>query len=272
MKLPYRLGDIFALPLGDGTSIEAQIVGTAHHTVDIAVASLPTLRVTDRALVLERWRPNGRLPARVEALPNNVYWRGAAFAERSIATQLGRGAFMQQPLAINARTYVAAVPTARNDDEIRALPAHARAIRLAGRRTPITAALLARFAQLERLDCSGVDIDRPERLAELPKLRALRIARTPRLNLRSLRDVRATTLAFETIADLQHIDALLERTGLTQLEMLDLWPCELDDVRPLAQHPSLLRAEIDIGGRRKNVELYRRATWAYPWPFDLDPA
>jgi hypothetical protein len=30
-----------------------------------------------------------------------------------------------------------------------------------------------------------------------------------------------------------------------------------------------VRAEIDIGGRRKNVELNRRARWAYPWPLEL---
>jgi hypothetical protein len=46
----------------------------------------------------------------------------------------------------------------------------------------------------------------------------------------------------------------------------------LNDLMPLTQHPALIRAEIDIGGRRKNVELYRRAHWAHPWPFDLDAA
>ncbi len=56
---------------------------------------------------------------------------------------------------------------------------------------------------------------------------------------------------------------------LEQLELLDLWQLELGDVMPLCELPHLVRAQIDVGGRRKNVELYRRAAWAYPWPPEL---
>jgi hypothetical protein len=55
MKLPYRVGETFTMPIGDGSVVEATIVAHDHHTVDIAVSDL-VLRVWDSALVLHRWK------------------------------------------------------------------------------------------------------------------------------------------------------------------------------------------------------------------------
>ncbi len=55
---------------------------------------------------------------------------------------------------------------------------------------------------------------------------------------------------------------------LEQLELDGLWQFDVPDVEPLLAMPALVRAKVDIGGRRKNVELYKRARWAYPWPFE----
>ena len=99
MKLPYRTGDIFALPLGDGSFVDAQIVACGHHTVDIVPEGAAAIRATDRALVLERWRPRENAPPRSPALADRVYWRGAAYVERAVATQLGKGALVQPPLS-----------------------------------------------------------------------------------------------------------------------------------------------------------------------------
>ena len=63
MKLPYRVGDSFTMPIGDGSTVEARIVAHDHHTVVIAVSDL-VLRVSDRALVLHRWKIIKDVPSR----------------------------------------------------------------------------------------------------------------------------------------------------------------------------------------------------------------
>ena len=217
MKLPYREGDIFALPLGDGSTADAQIVACGRHTVDVVVRRgaivLPAARVSDRALVLRRWRPHERKAVTDPPAPGGDYWTGPARFERVIATRLGIARLELPPLVI--RRGEPAPPRKTNGSHV------------------------------------------------------LRIARVDRFDLASLRDVPIEALSLESIADLRGIETLLEHGELRQLEMLDLWSCELGEVMPLAGLPNLIRAEIDIGGRRKNVELNRRANWAYPWPPDV---
>lgn len=262
MKLPYRVGDSFALPLGDGTTVEATIVARDHHAVEIEVADL-TLRVRDNALVLRRWHvvQGGAGPSSFEApglrpiAPQDDKGTvGPARAERIVATHLGVPNLELPPLRVHNQW--------RPE-----FPDDARYVRIAGRGRTFDPRELARYANLEALALSGValtSLDFP------PTLRALRLAwiGTP-IDLRALARLPLHTLSLEGLRHAYGVDALAAMTSLEQLEMLGFWQLQLDDVMPLPALPKLVRAEIDIGGRRKNVELYKRATWAYPWPFEV---
>ena len=147
-------------------------------------------------------------------------------------------------------------------------PRDSRYLRIADRGFTLDPRELAqRYPLLEVLECSGVGLTS----LEFPRtLRALRLARvTTPVDLRALAALPLHTLALEQLREVRGVEALANWTSLEQLEMLGFWQLELDDVMPLVQLQGLVRAEIDIGGRRKNVELYRRAAWAYPWPFEL---
>jgi hypothetical protein len=264
VKLPYRQGDSFALPLGNGATVDATIEACDHHTVDIAVEGL-RLRVSDRALVLLRWKRIAchsgplttalRADARDDKAINNR-WVGPAHAERIVATHAGVANLELSPLAIRAGEWKPAFGP------------DSRYVRITGHGITLDPRDLARqFPRLEVLDCSGITLTS---LEFPPQLRALRLARiTTPIDLRDLAALPLHTLALEQLRELRGVEALMNWDSLEQLEMLGFWQLELDDVMPLVQLPRLVRAEIDVGGRRKNVELYRRATWAYPWPFEL---
>ncbi|HTV92113.1 MAG TPA: hypothetical protein VMG98_05290 [Verrucomicrobiae bacterium] len=261
MKLPYRLGDSFALPLGNGATAAATIEACGRHTVDIAVAGL-RLRVSDRALVLHRWKAQHRFTPSTTALrayardDKSTGWIGPAHAERIVATHLGIANLALPPLHIRAGEW-------RPE-----FPRDSRYLRIADRGFTLDPRELAqRYPLLEVLECSGVGLTS----LEFPRtLRALRLARvTTPVDLRALAALPLHTLALEQLREVRGVEALANWTSLEQLEMLGFWQLELDDVMPLVQLQGLVRAEIDIGGRRKNVELYRRAAWAYPWPFEL---
>jgi len=128
---------------------------------------------------------------------------------------------------------------------------------------------VARMRHLEHLDLSHVSAagETLESLAPLRSLRALRVARLDEM--RSLRGLDALagldTLSLEHLY-LDTVALLPQCTSLEQLGLYGMWQLTIDDVAWLHELPRLVRAEIDIGGRRKNLELYRRARWAYPWP------
>jgi hypothetical protein len=262
VKLPYRQGDSFALPLGNGATVDATIEECDHHTFDIAVAGL-RLRVSDRALVLLRWKI--RHPeVRAEGAPRrsrddkaiNNAWAGPAHAERIVATHCGVADLELPPLAVRAGEWKPAFGP------------DSRYVRITGRGVTLDPRDLAQqFPQLEVLDCSGIALTS---LEFPPTLRALRLARVATaVDLRDLAALPLHTLALEQLRDVRGVESLVHWHSLEQLEMLGFWQLELDDVMPLVRLPRLVRAEIDVGGRRKNVELYRRTTWAYPWPFEL---
>jgi hypothetical protein len=249
MKLPYRVGDTFRLPLGDGALVEATIVAHDHHTVDIAVADF-VLRVWDSALVLHRWKLEparrgwrfGAQDARpTEGWPNRL---GPAHAERIVA------GIELPPLRVHNR-WTPQFPPGY-------LRVAQRGMTLDPRELP---------PDLEVLDCSHVALTS---LQFPPTLRALRLAwiSVP-VDLRELEALNLHTLHLEELRDVRGVDALGRLGSLRQLEMLGFWQLTLREVEPLLAHPHLVRAEIDIGGRRKNVELYKRANWAYPWPFEI---
>ena len=263
MKVPYRTGDTFSLPVGDGSSVEATIVANDHHTVDIAVADMLLRGVSDRALVLRRWRKRNphdagegsehRMCDRQEVGPNHL---SAAHAERIVATHLGIADLELPPLHVHNRWNPA-------------FPSDSRYLRIAGRgRTLDPRELAEQYPLLEVLECSGVALTS----LEFPRsLRALRLSRIEtKVDLHELSALPLRVLALEHLRHAIGIEALTRWNSLEQLEMLGFWQLELDDVMSLLELPTLVRAEIDIGGRRKNVELYRRANWAYPWPFTYE--
>ena len=261
MKLPYRVGDSFALPVGDGSAVDATIVARNHHTVDIAVSGL-TLRVSDAALVLHRWRktadrakPERHGFSAAESGQGDDRWGiSPAHAERIVATHLGIANVELPPLRVHNRW--------RPD-----FPPDSRYVRIAERGRIFDPRELTRYPHLEALELSGVALASPD----FPRtLRALRLAwiATP-VDLRDLAALPLHTLSLEELRHVRSLDALTQMPQLQQLEMLGFWHAKLDDVVPLLRLPKLVRAEVDVGGRRKNVELYKRANWAYPWPFDV---
>ncbi len=354
MKLPYRVGDSFALPLGDGRTANARIVGHAHHLVEIAIAGPDErdafrLRTTDRALVLQRWRKTGHGDAAVDpSLPRAERIVGPALAERLAAERFGILAATDARVrvrALHAHDDAAAVLTELPDDacvtlldrlepralaqlcawfadrpratlrlddgaaahlaEIAAWPlarlalagncvlegivapavrrldvqapltttaiARAfpslRALRIGALRAEVDIAALAACGALELLDCSHVRLRNADAVPACTQLRALRLAHTSSPpNAATIARLPLRALALEAQSTLGDLAPLARIASLEQLELRELWQYDIEDVAFVHAMPALLRAEIDIGGRRKNVELYRRAAWAYPWP------
>ena len=145
-----------------------------------------------------------------------------------------------------------------------------RALRVAGRGAHLDLRTLTALTSLAALDCSEVTIEHLEAIADHPALRALRLYRTRGWRtLDALTETRIETLAVEHQPQLPSLEPLARMHALEQLDLRELWQFDVHEMGWLFTLPRLHRATIDIGGRRKNVELYRRAHWAYPLPFDL---
>ncbi|HEV7178520.1 MAG TPA: hypothetical protein VGN11_01515 [Candidatus Baltobacteraceae bacterium] len=348
MKVPYREHLWYALPLGDGSFARACIMRAYHHVVDIAALNehgtvLAALRVTDRALVLHRWKRIDDVRLAPDVAVENDAWIGAALAERIVARRAGKLPFEERPRTVRVlrpfasldsfaapapgggdtmftwsrpldaatldavgeyvelhprtalRPYGAAVPQVRDCEALRprilhltaplerrlcfdrveslhleaamnvretltAFPA-LRALRVAAR---IDLNLDGFGEGITTLDCSGLHSITARR--PLASLRMLRVARcSSTVDLASLAPAMLSTLAVEHCR-IAEIDAMLTLRLLRQVELQGFWQFEIADIEPLLAMPSLLRALVDIGGRRKNIELYKRASWAYPWP------
>ncbi len=99
-----------------------------------------------------------------------------------------------------------------------------------------------------------------------PALRALRIASMPQI--RSIETLRGhaslRTLALEGLTHLDDVAAIASLPALESLALTGVWHLRVDDVAFVTELPSLRRLEIDLGGRRKNVEIYRRRPLALP--------
>lgn len=121
-------------------------------------------------------------------------------------------------------------------------------------------------AKLGKLDLSGLKC--VTNLGELPHLHALRLVRT--MNEPDLGGLNLRTLAVDDVA-LRSLEAVTSMRELEELELRALWQLQIADASPLAALPKLVRGWVDIGGRRKNIEVYRRVRWAYPWPFEYAP-
>ncbi len=355
MKLPYRVGDSCALPLGDGRRTRARIVGHVHHLVDLAIEDASgrdvlVVRTTDRALVLQRWQRIARANAQVDtAVPRHPRIVGPAHAERLAARALGAAIPDERPLAVRMlhrhtdlgpllgalsgdamlvlseplapaalallRAWCEAHPSAtiRLDGEgatqladvaswpvsrvvlagevslagitaprvrwldllvplataavVDAFP-ELTSLRASALRAELDVAALARLHALRALDCSHVRLRGADALPRLRALRALRVASVEQPpSPEAIAALPLHALAIEAQGTLGDLRALARCAALQELELRELWQFAIEDVTFVHEMRALQRVEIDIGGRRKNVELYRRASWAYPWPF-----
>ena len=130
---------------------------------------------------------------------------------------------------------------------------------------------LVRMQNLIELDVAHVQVERVDALAALPRLRALRLAHIAHLRtLEPLEGIALEVLAIEALPALEPPAALRACTSLEQIELRAMWQWTIEECAWLFDLPNLVRVEADIGGRRKNVELYRRARWAHPWPVFSD--
>jgi hypothetical protein len=108
-------------------------------------------------------------------------------------------------------------------------------------------------------------------MLRIPSLRAVRLSAIA--GLQSV-DVLADhpNLRILALESLLHLDSLRVLSTLPRLESLDiagLWQFSLADVDVITSLKGLRRLAIDIGGRRKNVEIYKQMRLPKPPPFDV---
>lgn len=129
------------------------------------------------------------------------------------------------------------------------------------------AASLRDLRALRVLDVESATIDDADAAFGLP-LRELRIANVePVGTLAALRDhPTLQTLALAGLIDVNDLGPIATIAGLESLDLRGFWQCAVDDVAFIASMASLRRLHLDIGGRRKNVEIYRRRSLAEPLP------
>ena len=120
---------------------------------------------------------------------------------------------------------------------------------------------------LEHLELNGVALRRASRFLNCPSLHTLRLSRTTGLEkARHVALPQLRSLALENVGELTELSVLGEMPALEQLELHGFWQHDLGEMEWLLAMHRLKRVAVDVGGRRKNLELYRRADWAYPWP------
>jgi hypothetical protein len=148
-----------------------------------------------------------------------------------------------------------------------------RALRVSARDQTIDVAPLRELEHLSALDLAQVCVDTWNAFAEIDGLRALRVARVANMpGIEPLLALSLASLAIEEQTTLRDLAPLAAMASLEQIELRGLWQYNVDDMAWLYRLPELKRATIDIGGRRKNVEIYRRASWACAWPFYFEMA
>jgi hypothetical protein len=136
------------------------------------------------------------------------------------------------------------------------------------RDTAVTAAASLRdLRALRVLDVESAGIDDADAAFGL-RLLELRLANVvPVRTLAALRDhPTLQTLALAGLIDVDDLGPIATITGLESLDLRGFWQCSVDDVAFAASMASLRRLHLDIGGRRKNEEIYRRRSLAEPLP------
>lgn len=125
---------------------------------------------------------------------------------------------------------------------------------------------------LRALELRDVAVDRFEDVGALPRLRALRASAVERV--RSLSGLsghaRLRSLWLQRLPHLERLSDLLALPSLESLELAGLWQFGMLEAEVLYSLPRLARAGIDIGGRRKNVEIDKRLRLPPAAPFCLE--
>jgi hypothetical protein len=127
---------------------------------------------------------------------------------------------------------------------------------------------LAALASLRRVDIEDASLDDAAHLLRMP-LQALRLARIGSFkSLTALREhPTIRTLALDGLLDIDDLGPLATIARLESLDVRGLWQFEISDLAFVRSLPVLRRLHVDIGGRRKNAEIYRQGAYAAPLPF-----
>ena len=143
-----------------------------------------------------------------------------------------------------------------------------RALRIAGGGAPIDLRTLSRLSHLRVLDCAGGTLEHVGALGSFPALEALRLYRTDGWSrVDEIADSALRALTIDYAIALRTLEPLGRMASLRQLDLRGMWQFQLPDMEWIFACGSLERVSVDIGGRRKNVELYRRGGWPTAWPF-----
>jgi hypothetical protein len=162
-----------------------------------------------------------------------------------------------------------------------------RTLRIRARGSAVNASRLAGAAGLEVLVLRDVALTGAASLRELPALRVLDIESATlddadatfglalsELRLANVAPVRTIaalrdhptlrTLALTGLIDVNDLGPIATIARLESLDLRGFWQCAIDDVAFIESMASLRRLYLDIGGRRKNIEIYRRRPLAEP--------
>lgn len=132
------------------------------------------------------------------------------------------------------------------------------------------AASLASLSSLRSLHVGDATVDDPNAIFALETIETLRLASVSEIrSIDALRGRdRLRTLALENLTHVDDVAALASLPLLESLTLTGMWQLHPAGVAFVAELPQLHRLDIDIGGRRKNLEIYRRRPFAYPLPFE----
>jgi hypothetical protein len=121
-------------------------------------------------------------------------------------------------------------------------------------------AALHRSYELRTLELRDVAVDAFESVGRLGALRSLRLCAVERLaSIQALRGhVQLRSLWLERLPFLQRLSDLQWLPALESLDLSALWQFGMRDAEVFFALPALRRAGIDIGGKRKNVEIVKR--------------
>ncbi len=122
---------------------------------------------------------------------------------------------------------------------------------------------------LRALDARTVVLDLAAGARVLARLTALRLYAAASLtSIESLAGLPALrVLALERLLWLASLEPLCRIDGLASLDLSKLPQFSLEELAVLARLPCLRYLRVDVGGRRKNAEVYRRFPLPEPWPF-----
>jgi hypothetical protein len=135
----------------------------------------------------------------------------------------------------------------------------------------INAAALSHLPALRALELRDVTIDHAAAVLRPSGLRALRLAKIAGFtSIAAVAEHPALrVLSLGPLMDLESIAPVEQLPHLESLELAGLWQFSVAEAAFITRMKSLRRLRIDIGGKRKNVEIYKRCKTTLPDPFDV---